>query len=155
MTAWILVGDASRAKLFAAELREDDWSLVKDFEHPEAREPGREIGPQAPPGRMLKSKTPGGRHTALEAHTSPKEVESERFARQLGTYLEDAVARRQFDYLVLVAPPHFLGVLKNALGQQAAKHLRSTVDKDLSTVDAAELRKRLIDDVFPRHAGSP
>jgi protein required for attachment to host cells len=154
MSAWILVSDASRAKLFSAELREDDWSLVQTFEHPEGREPGREIGPTAAPGRMLKSKGPGGRHTALEAHTSPKEAEAERFARQLAGYLEDAVARRQFDYLVLVAPPHFLGVLKGALGRQTTKHVRRAVDKDFSMLDAAEMRERLVDDVFPRHAGS-
>lgn len=154
MTAWILVCDVSRAKLFSTELREHDWSLVEAFEHSEGREPGRDTGPQAPPGRMLKSKSPGGRRTALEAHTSPKEIEAERFARQLGDYLEDAVAHRRFDYLVLVAPPHFLGVLKGVLGRQAAKHLRATVDKDLSMLDAAEVRRRLIDNVFPQ-PGSP
>ena len=55
MTAWILVADASRARLLSAELREDTWSLVEDFEHSKGREPGREIGPQAAPGRMLSS----------------------------------------------------------------------------------------------------
>jgi len=56
--------------------------------------------------------------------------------------------------LRLVAPPHFLGKLKNSLGQQAAKHVRATVDKELSTLEAVELRKRLIDTVFPQNDGS-
>ena len=154
MTAWILVSDASRAALFSAELREDEWSPVQTFDHPEGRESGREIGSTAAPGRMLKSKGPGGRHTALEARTSPKEVEAERFARQLGDYLEDAVARRQFDYLVLVAPPHFLGVLKGCLGPQATKHVRRAVDKDFSMLNAAEIRARLVDEVFPPASSS-
>jgi protein required for attachment to host cells len=149
MTAWILVSDAGRAKLFSAELREDDWSLVKSFEHPEGRELSREINPTSPPGRAEQSKAPGGPRTALDPRTWPKEAEAERFAQQLGSYLQDAIARRQFDYLVLVAPPHFLGTLKAALGRQAARHLRATVDKDLSTLDAAELRRRLVDAVFP------
>ena len=155
MTAWILVSDASRAKLFSAELREDAWSLVNDFEHPEGREPSREISPTSPPGRSQKSKGPGpgGRRTALEPRTWPKEAEAERFAHKLGTYLEEAIANRQFDYLVLVAPPHFLGILKGSLGRQAAKHLRATVDKDLSTLDAAELRERLVEAVFPLKSG--
>lgn len=37
MTAWILVGDANRANLYAAELREDNRSLEKVLEHPEGR----------------------------------------------------------------------------------------------------------------------
>lgn len=148
MTAWILVSDASRAKLFSAELREDDWSLVEEFEHPEGREMDRDIG-SSPPGRTHQSKVAGAQRTAMDPHTSPKEVEAERFAQLLGNYFEEATAKRQFDYLVLVAPPQFLGKLHGTLGKQAAKHLRATVNKDLSMLEAADLRQRLVDTVFP------
>lgn len=148
MTAWILVSDSSRAKLFSTELREHNWALVQQFEHPEGRETSKELDPTAP-GRMLKSKGPGGRHTSLERHTSPKEAEDKRFASRLAEYLDKAIAKNQYDYLVLVAPPHFLGLLNHSLGEQAKKHLRTTVDKDLSMLEAAELRERLVDTVFP------
>ena len=149
MTSWIVVSDASRARVYSGELREDAWSLVKNFEHPEGREMSSEISPTSPPGRMQQDSATGGRRTALEPRTWPKEAEAQRFAQHLATYLEEAIAKRQFDYLVLVAPPHFLGTLKGALGRQAAKHVRATVDKDLSMLDAAELRQRLVDTVFP------
>jgi protein required for attachment to host cells len=90
----------------------------------------------------------------MQPRTSPKEAWAERFAQHLGKYLDAAIAKRQVDYLVLVAPPHFLGILKGSLGRQAAKHLRATVDKDLSTLDAAELRERLVDTVFPLNPAS-
>ena len=149
MTAWILVSDASRAKLFSAEVREDDWSLVKAFEHPEGREMSREIEATSPPGRGQQGGSQGGRRTSLEPRTWPKEAEVQRFAQQLSGYLEEATTNRSFDYLVLVAPPHFLGKLKDALGRQAARHLRATIDKDLSMLDATDLRERLVDKVFP------
>lgn len=153
MTTWILVTDASRAKLLSTEVREDDWSLVKEFEHPEGREMSREISPSSPPGRMQqRSKTPGARHTAVEPHTTPKQAEADRFAQHLADYLEKGTTRRAFDYLVLVAPPHFLGTLKASLGRQAAKHLRATVDKDLSMFQPAEIRQRLLDTVFPQNS---
>jgi protein required for attachment to host cells len=98
---------------------------------------------------MQMSKSHGARHTAVEPQTTPKEAEAERFAQHLASYLEHAIAERQFDYLVLVAPPRFLGTLHAALGRQAAKHLRTTINKDYSTLAAAELRERLIDEVFP------
>lgn len=150
MTAWILVTDVSRARIFSTELREDDWSLVKEFEHPEGREMSRDIHPSDRPGRMQQSTATGGRRTAMQPHTSPKEAEAERFAQQLGNYLEEALAKREFDYLVLVAPPHFLGLLKGTLGRQTAKHLRASVDKDLGMLGGAELRERLVDVAFPR-----
>lgn len=149
MTAWILVSDTSRASLYSAELREDDWSLVKTFAHPEGREMSREIEATSPPGRGQQGQAQGGRRTSLEPRTWPKEAEAQRFSQHLATYLEEALAKRQFDYLVLVAPPHFLGMLNGALGRQAAKHVRATVDKDLSMLGAAELHERLVETVFP------
>jgi protein required for attachment to host cells len=156
MTAWILVSDASRANLYSAELREDDWSLVEAFDHPEGRRKSSEFQGESPPGRGQQDSAPGqgGRRTALEPRTTPKEAEIHRFAHRLSDYLEKAVANRSFDYLVLVAPPHFLGTLKGSLGQQAAKHLRATVDKDLCTLSAADLRQRLVDSVFPENPAS-
>jgi protein required for attachment to host cells len=154
MTLWTVVSDVSRARIFSTELREDDWSLVEEFEHPEGRELSREISPSGPPGRMQQDSATGGRRTAMQPRTSPKEAWAERFAQHLGKYLDAAIAKRQVDYLVLVAPPHFLGILKGSLGRQAAKHLRATVDKDLSTLDAAELRERLVDTVFPLNPAS-
>jgi protein required for attachment to host cells len=149
MTAWILVSDSASARLFSAEVRENDWKLEKTFEHPEGREFSREISPSSPPGRMQQGKAAGGRHTALEQHTTPKEAEAQKFAETLSHYLDDALAKRQFDTLVLVAAPHFLGLLRGAIGKQAAKHVQTTVDKDLTSIDALDVRKRLVDIVFP------
>jgi protein required for attachment to host cells len=155
MTMWILVSDNSRAKLFSAELRENDWTLAETFEHPEGRQTSSEISPSSPPGRMQQSKAHGARHTAMEPHTSPKEAEAERFARHLGHYLEEATARNQFDSLVVVAPPHFLGILRAALGKQTVRHLRNTVNKDLITLDAKDTRQKLLDAVFPLEKSAP
>ncbi len=154
MTTWILVCDASRAKLFSTELREHDWSLVKEFDHPESRETSKEIWPSSPPGRAQQSTSHGARHTSLEQHTSPKEAEAQRFGHQLADYLEHAITKREFDALVLVAPPHFLGILRATLKSQAAKQLRTTVDKDYCMLPAAEVRERLIDTVFPLNPAS-
>lgn len=147
MTAWILVSDTAKARLFSTELPEQPWTLVTEFEHPEGREPSREIRPSSPPGRM-QSAALGGRRTAVEPRTTPKEAESERFAKTLADYLQSAIARRQFDHVTVVAAPHFLGVLLNTLTDQVKKNLKTTVDKDLAALDARELQKRLGETVF-------
>jgi protein required for attachment to host cells len=148
VTTWILVSDTSRAKLFSAEKREGDWALVKDFEHPEGREFSKEIRPSGPPGRMQKSKGAGSR-SSMEPHTWPKEAEAERFAEHLAQYLDEALGKRAFEALVLVAPPHFLGMLHGTLGKQTGKHLKATVDKDLVMLESADIRERLLDVAFP------
>jgi protein required for attachment to host cells len=154
VTAWILVADSSRAKLFTTELPEQPWTMLKEFSHPEGREPSREIHPSSPPGRMLQNKAKGGRRSAMEPRTTPKEAEMQRFAQRLSDFLEAATAKRDFDGLVVVAPPHFLGVLHGALGAQTVKCLRATIDKDLSMLDTLDVRKRLLDVVFPASKGT-
>ena len=149
MATWILVSDTSRAKLFSAENREDDWTLLKDFEHPEGRKLSQDISPSAPPGRMQQSKGLGAHRTSMEPHTWPKEASAERFAELLAHYLEEALGTNAFDALVLVDPPHFLGMLHGTLAKQTAKHLKATIDKDLVMFDAAGIRERLIDAAFP------
>jgi protein required for attachment to host cells len=150
MTTWILVSDASRARLFSTELRETPWTLVEEFEHPEGRMRPSEVWPSSPPGRMQQGKSvAAGRRTAMEPHTSPKDAESERFALQLAERLETAVARNEFDHLVLVAPPHLLGILQHALKKQTARRVKATINKDLVKLAEAELRARLIDEIFP------
>lgn len=150
MTTWILVADTGRGQLFTTELREHAWQVVKEFEHIAGRESSREIENTSPPGRMQQGDAQGGRRTALEPRTWPKEAEAEHFAQRLVDFLEDAVAKRDYDQLVLVAPPHFLGMLKKMLGQQSAKKLLTSIDKDLSKLPAAEIRERLVDEVFPQ-----
>jgi protein required for attachment to host cells len=152
MTTWILVTDAGRARLFSTELRETPWSLVQQFEHREGRQTSVEIEDTSPPGRMQQGDAQGGRRTALEPRTWPKEAEAEHYAQRLVDFLEEAVARRDYDQLVLVAPPHFLGLLKKKLGAQSVKKLHLTIDKDLNRYSAAEVRQRLIDEVFPQPA---
>ena len=132
MNTWILVTDASRARLFEAGLREVGWSLLEEFAHPEGRELSREIRPSSPPGRMQQNKSPGGRRTSVEPRTTPKEAETERFAQHLADRLDEATREHKLDNLVLVASPHFLGILKGKLDRQTAKHLRVADDMGLN-----------------------
>jgi protein required for attachment to host cells len=147
MTAWILVGDTTKARIYTTELPEQPWTLVSEFEHPEGRESSREIRPSSPPGRM-QSTALGGRRTAVEPRTTPKEAEAERFAKTLADHLQSAIARRQFDHLTIVAGAHFLGLLLHTVSDQVTKHLKATVTKDLVALDASELRERLAETVF-------
>jgi protein required for attachment to host cells len=148
MITWILVANATHAFVFSSEKREQDWTLVKTFEHPEGRELSSELDDTSQPGRMLKSKGTGVR-SAAEPRTTPKEAEAEHYAKLLASYLDHATAKGEFQELVIVAPPHFLGVLHGTLGQQTAKHLKKTIHKDFAVFEGAEIRKRLLDDVYP------
>jgi len=149
MATWVLVCDASRAKIFLATRREDDWKLLEDIKHPAGRETSQELHPSSPPGRMQVSRSVGARRSSMEPHTTPKDAEVERFAKHLASRLDAAIGQHLMDDFVLVAPPHLLGVLRQSFAPETVKHLKNSVDKDLVSFDATETRARLLDVLFP------
>jgi protein required for attachment to host cells len=146
VSIWILVSDASRATLYATERQGDDWHVLNYYRHPESRLKNCELT-STEPGHSAKSKG-GSRHTALEPETSPKEAEMEHFAQQLADALAAGTTQRSFDTVVLVAPPHFLGLLRHRLSPETEKRLGGVVHKNYTFADAREARRRLEDTVF-------
>ena len=65
------------------------------------------------------------------------------FARALASRLQHARATNQYDRLVLVAPPKFLGLLRSSLDAQTERCVVGSLDKDLAASDEEELMKRL------------
>ena len=139
-TVWVLVCDSAKARFF--EIRGDRaWHLVSEVFHGESRSKASELvgdqsGNRSSEGRSV-------HHNALAPASSPKEVEKEHFAHSLGATLDEAMRSARFRRWVLVAPPHFIGLLKKELTPELTKHLLSTVDKDMNHLSAHDLAERL------------
>jgi protein required for attachment to host cells len=138
---WVLVADASRARIFSLESHQDSLHEIATLTHPESRLHEHELTTDRP-GRTFDSSGQGGRH-AMEQKSSPKRQEALSFARSIGARLESARIAGDFGHLVLVAGPPFLGLLREQLSDEIRKHVTLEIDKELTTLDAAELRSRL------------
>jgi protein required for attachment to host cells len=138
---WILVCDAARARLFEVQDGDVAWHSVGTFEHPESRNKASELVGDHSGQRS--SEGPSAHHNALAPSSSPKEVEKGHFGHSLVKMLDQAMRSKRFDRWVLVAPPHFLGMLRNELTPELRKHLLATVDKDLNHLDLRGLTERL------------
>lgn len=130
-----------------------ELDLVAELEHPDSRARARDLMADAtgrkPAGPSMGSHY-GGRAVSLGSgrvgvapDTDPKEVEGEKFAREIAAVLERRRLDHEIDELVIVAPPHFLGLLKKTLTAQVDKLVASTVAKDLSKLDTREIEARL------------
>jgi protein required for attachment to host cells len=138
-TTWVLVCDASRARLFAVEGKGRPWKLLRELEHPASRAHGLEITTD----KAGRASVGPGIGSARAPATPPKEVEAEHFAQTLADMVEKGCAEDAFGRLVLVAPPHFLGLVRKSLSSQATKRIAGTLDKDLTLVEARHLPERL------------
>jgi protein required for attachment to host cells len=134
---WTLVGNASRARLFQRETAEGDWRLVEEFENPKSRARASDLV-TGKAGRSQKRGSPSY-SVALEPHTDPKRLEAEHFAATLAKHLEHGLGQGAYSRLYLVAPPRFLGLLRERLSEQVEKHLAGCLDKDFTSLEAREL----------------
>jgi protein required for attachment to host cells len=136
---WIVLADAATARIYEPQADRREWRLVAERTHPESRAKESELRTDKP-GRVKQS---AGSRAALEPTTPRKEVEMEKFARQIAKTLDDALVRKAFDRLVLVAPPAFVGLLRATLPERVEARISTTLEKDYLHVDPHELRDRL------------
>ncbi len=137
---WILVADSSRARFFSATSAQSTFNEITDLCNAEGRLHEREITTDLP-GRGA-GKDAGSKH-AYENEVSPKQQETQAFARDIARYLEDAHAANKFDQLILLAAPTFLGLLRKQLSDQVLKKIFFELDKNLVTHGIDAIRKHL------------
>ena len=133
---WLLVADAGRASIIACDSRLDEPEVVRTFDHPEGRMRDTELASDDR-GRTRPRDRNATAGSAMEHSTSPHEMAAEEFSRELAGVVREAHNGRQFDELILVAPPAFLGLLRQVLGETVLDSVRDAVAKDY-TADSAE-----------------
>ena len=144
-SVWVLVCDAAKARFFEVPGGNGAWTLLELETHEESR--SKASGLVSDSSGTRSSEGASSHHNALAPASSPKEVEKEHFAHSLGTQLDQAMRSGRFHRWVLVAPPHFAGLVRKELTPELQKHLMATVDKDLSHLQKSELAEKLRDTV--------
>ncbi len=125
---WFLVADSSRAKLYDVEKRTAPFVEIEDFIHPEGRLHEGDLVSDRP-GSDGGSVGQGRR--VFDDQTSAREQEDIRFAATLAERLEKARNDGNLQRLVLVAPPAFLGLLRDKLSKEVMSHVSKQIDKNL------------------------
>jgi len=136
---WILVADTTRARIFTADTPSSPLEEIEDLSHSKSRLHDREITSDLP-GKI---KSVGGGGHAYEQPTDPKKYEAEAFAHSIAQHLEDAHNEGRFEQLLIIAGPSFLGMLRSNLPEQIKKLVRFELDKEITSLSAAEIRQHL------------
>lgn len=139
-TNWILVAHRSGARLFSSAGAQAPLTLIDDIEHPEGRLRDGDIDADRP-GRAHDRH--GDQRHGMSREESPTEHLAAGFARELAARLRAARLEKQFDTLVLVAGPAFLGRLRAALDEHTAASVKASLDKDLGDLPAHDLIEHL------------
>jgi len=131
---WVVVADSSRARIFVQRGRA--LEEIADRVNPEGRLKAGDL--DADRGGRSFDIAGEGRH-AMEREHDAKRTKIIEFAKAIADEVDAQRRRGDVDAVVLVAPPQFLGHLRDALGEQTARIVRRTIDKNLVEQDVERI----------------
>lgn len=143
---WLLIANSSTATVLASDEHLRRCSLINKLAHPMSRAKGRDIMADDRGRTRPRDKDAVG-GSAIAYKTTPHEVEAAAFSRQLADYLRLSRSHHEWRELVLVAPPHFLGLLREALDEPTLHRVRASIAKNYVDEDLDELLARVRDDL--------
>jgi protein required for attachment to host cells len=140
-TTWVVVADASRARIFSTEKAASPLVELQTLTHPEAR---------LHEGDLVSDRPGRDRNSGIGSHdmgheSDAKEGEAIRFAAQICDALEEGRNAGRYEQLYLIAAPSFLGVLRKQQNGPLKKLVTEEVAKNLTTQSPADIRKALPD----------
>jgi protein required for attachment to host cells len=134
MRVRVVVANRAEARIFDAERADSPLQSIQRLTHEEARLHDRDLKSDRP-GRVFdhapQSRRGAVAHHATGGERSPRKHEDELFARRIAAEIERAYAHGQFDRLLIMAEPGFLGVMRAALSRVIDARLVAEVPKDL------------------------
>jgi protein required for attachment to host cells len=146
-TTWILVANNTQARIFKVTSPSSTLEEIKELSHAEGRLHDRDLTTDLP-GKIKNAGGMGGH--AFEQPTDPKKHEASNFVHHIVDHLVDAYNLGQFEQLLLVAEPSFLGLLREHLPETVKKRVCFELNKNLVTLSAAEIRQHL-PEYLPSH----
>jgi protein required for attachment to host cells len=139
---WIVLANATHARICARNPEDGALRELVRYEHPQSRWKGSALASDRP-GHVEKTEGSQRSGTALTPRSDPRRKTHRQFARELASHLEQAVQSERCTQWVLMASNPFLGEMKSQLSPAVQRALRASVPHDLTGLDAPHLRQRL------------
>lgn len=139
-TTWIVIADGARARLFVNRGPGKGIEAVEGGTLEGDHRPDREIMSDKP-GRSFESV--GETRHAIDPRTDPHRELKRAFAERITGMLDEQLAAKSYDRVVLVAPPAMLGDLRAALSERVRAVVYAELDKDLTKTPVGELPQHL------------
>ena len=143
-TTWILVANASEAKLYTNTGISKGLEVISTFDHPESRKKSSDLVSD----RSGHMQSVGNGHGARQPASDPKQHEHELFAREIAHHIEQGRTSNQYQRLIIAAEPHFHGLLNNLFSSQVRSLISENLEKDYTKATQKELCRHLEKYVF-------
>ncbi len=138
-TQWVVVATRTRAVFYSVDHRGEKLQFIKRLSNEEGRFADSKLG-SSRPGTGFSSAAGGTIHHALDRGFTRHEIVARRFARKIADELSVDRRQRRFRDVVLVAEPHFLGLLRGVLDAPTRKAVAHEVNREYPRGSDASIR---------------
>jgi protein required for attachment to host cells len=148
-TTWFVVADSSRVRIFEMDEPERHLHEIEDMANPQGRATNRDLRTDGY-GRYY------GKGEREQGHTAPPHVdavehETELFSKKVGEYLDKARNEHRYEKLCLIAPPKFMGLIRQNLSKEAQKLVEEEMLKDISGMDVHRIEEYINNHKHQKH----
>lgn len=137
-TTWVIAADSSRARIFEMDTSNEKLREIEDMINPEGRQDGREVQSDAE-GQNFSGR--GLQRNTSQPQQTPIEHDVELFSKEVSRYIDKACDDKRFDSLCVIAPPKFLGLMRDNLGEQARKAVTEEIPKDIAWFEGRDIEQ--------------
>jgi protein required for attachment to host cells len=136
----IVVADQAEAIFYDTPSLQAQPKEVAHISDPLAHQHDRDFSSDRP-GRSYESV--GGQRHAIEREEDPRQREAVRFAKRISRRLDEARRKGEYDELIVVAGPPFLGLMRKELSRPTRERVVHEIRKDLVHSPVESLRRHL------------
>ena len=136
----IVVADQAEAIFYDTPSLQAQPKEVAHLSDPLAHQHDRDFSSDRP-GRSYESV--GGQRHAIEREDDPRQREAVLFARRISRRLDEARRKGEYDELIVVAGPPFLGLMRKEMSRPTRARVVHEIRKDLVHSPVESLRQHL------------
>ena len=144
-TTWVLLAHRGGAKIFSQV--GGQVTLLQEIDHPDGRKHNRDMTTDGEGSRFGSVSSGNITHGGVASGSRVEATEhvADVFALRLAEVLRDGRTHAQFDDMILVSEPKFLGRLRSCLDTESAKLILASVNTNWSDVPPTEVLVRVRD----------
>lgn len=105
---WVITGNTNNCRIYNYNKNHSQLSLLKEITHPELRLKTSDTFTSDKPGHYQTNESARG---AYSPHMDAKEIEIDRFSREIADELDVGRRTNSYEHLIIIMPPHINGLL--------------------------------------------
>ncbi len=137
---WIVIANASISNIYSITEKNRHFTLVKTLFHSESKLKNSDLVSDSPGHFRKGSNGLRGSYSEADDH---KSLEIEGFSKQICTELENGRTSNAYTGLIIIAEPHFYGLIKKNCNHHIQDKIKHHLAKDYTHYSTKKLKAEL------------